>query len=328
MSGFTAEQLEARRETLGASELPAILGVSPYKGAFEVWLEKRGLSEPRSDDTPWQAWGLKMEPVIAESYQEAMLKEHGQLLTLSGDGRTSIRMTDTPWSCTPDRMVDWIAGGETWGVDFKQTRYGEGYGPAWSEEVPAHVYAQCQWSMFVTDRGRWDVACLIGGSDFRVYHLMRNDEFLDAALAEAEAFWRHVVDGTEPPMDASRGAKQYLLARFPEDVAMDPLPVYDDVETTNLMAELEAVRVEGKRLSVKQTTLENQLKLLIADRPGLVTPVGRATWKRTKDSTVVDWQGLVEQYVPDPKLWEPFTSTKPGTRRFLFKSSHPREEDA
>lgn len=326
MSGFTDEQLEARRQTLGASEIPAVIGISPYKGAFELWLEKRGLVEGRSAETPWQAWGLKMEPVIAEAYQEYLLNEHGVAAILRGDGRTSLQISGRPWSCTPDRLVDDLKAQEQWGVDFKQSRYGEGYGQPGTEDVPAHVYAQCQWSMLVADRQRWDVAALIGGSDFRVYHLMRNGSFILALLSAATVFWKHVTDGTEPPMDGSSAAKRYLQERFPEEVLGAPLPVMDDAATLTLVQELRLVRAEEKRAEERRATLENQIKRIIGDYPGIVTPLGKVTWKKTKDREETDWQAIVQTIGVAPGLITRYTTTKPGTRRFLFSPTHTTED--
>lgn len=328
MSGFTDDQLEARRQTLGASEIPAVIGISPYKGAFELWLEKRGLTAGRSGETPWQAWGLKMEPVIAEAYTEFLLNEHGVVAVLRGDGRTSLQISGRPWSCTPDRLVDDLKAGEAWGVDFKQSRYGEGYGQPGTEEVPAHVYAQCQWSMLVADRQRWDVAALIGGSDFRVYHLMRNGSFILDLLSAATVFWKHVTDGTEPPMDGSSAAKRYLQERFPEEVLGVPLPVRDDPETLTLFQELRLVKAEVKRAEERQATLENQIKRLIGDAPGIVTPLGKATWKKVKDREVTDWQAIVQTIGVAPGVIARYTELKPGYRRFLFTPTHTTEDSA
>ncbi len=348
MSGFTPEQLEARRLTLGASEIPAVIGISPYKGAFEVWLEKRGLEAPRGEDTPWQKWGLKMEPVIAEEYVDYMGETHGQIAFLEGDGRTSVQVKGQPWACTPDRLVS-LAGYDTInddtllgpdakdipmlkiGVDFKQSRFGEGYGAVGTEEVPAHIWTQCQWSMMVTDLPRWDVAALIGGSDFRVYHLLRDTKHIRMLLTEARAFWDCVESGTEPPLDASQGAKEYLAAKFPQDEAVDPLPVYDDNDTIALFQELRLVLATYKQAEERKATLENRIKFLIGDRPGVVTPLGKATWKRIRDGQKTDWEGLARHLMPLHQvdtLVEEWTTVKPGYRRFLFKPDTPSKEDA
>lgn len=332
MSGFTPEQLEARRATLGASELPAILGISPYKGAFEVWLEKRGLAAPRADDTPWQRWGLKMEPVLAEAYTDYMLQTHGRTVILTGDGRTPVQLTGTPWSCTPDRRCLLFGGhiDEMWGVDFKQTRYGDGYGLSGTDEVPAHVFAQMQWSMYVTGSDNWDVAALIGGSDFRVYHLSKDSDFIEHAVQAARDFWTHVESGTEPPIDGSAAAKHYLRVKFPTERVVDALPVYDDAATLALFQELRLVHADAKRAEERQAALENQVKLLIGDRPGILTPLGRATWKKTKDSTRIDWEALARDVLGDkvgayiPK----YSSVAVGARRFLFSPTIATKETA
>lgn len=41
----TPEWLEMRREKIGASDAPVIMGVSPWKSPYELWVEKMGLSE-------------------------------------------------------------------------------------------------------------------------------------------------------------------------------------------------------------------------------------------------------------------------------------------
>ncbi|HRR40229.1 MAG TPA: YqaJ viral recombinase family protein [Syntrophales bacterium] len=39
---ITETQREARRKHLGSSDVAAILGVDPFKNAYDVWLEKTG----------------------------------------------------------------------------------------------------------------------------------------------------------------------------------------------------------------------------------------------------------------------------------------------
>lgn len=46
----TPEWLEFRRDKLGASDAPIILGVSPWKTPYDLWIEKLGLSKPYMND--------------------------------------------------------------------------------------------------------------------------------------------------------------------------------------------------------------------------------------------------------------------------------------
>jgi len=42
---LTTEQREIRRRYLGSSDIAAIFGMSPWKSAYDVWLEKTGSSK-------------------------------------------------------------------------------------------------------------------------------------------------------------------------------------------------------------------------------------------------------------------------------------------
>ncbi len=218
MSDFTPAELELRRSTLSASEIPAILGISPYKTASEVWQEKLGLAQPRTGDSAGLHSGLEIETLLAKAYTDYMLQTHGRTVILTGDGRTSVRLEGTPWSCTPDRRCLLFGGhvSEMWGVEFGLAPSADGYGQSGTEEVPAHVYAQMQWTMYVCHADYWDVAVLIGGSDFRVYHLAYDSTFCEDLLMAAEAFWTHVERGTEPPADAR--------AEVPQDIGSQSFP--------------------------------------------------------------------------------------------------------
>ena len=55
---------ENRHKYLGASDLAAIMGLSPFKTRYELLLEKAGLKEVEQPDNPAIDYGNEMEPVI------------------------------------------------------------------------------------------------------------------------------------------------------------------------------------------------------------------------------------------------------------------------
>src|SRR5262245_52949583 len=61
-----AAWLEARRKGIGASEIAAVLGISPWESPFSLyWRKVNGWDyEPSSE----MEWGTRLEPVIAEKY--------------------------------------------------------------------------------------------------------------------------------------------------------------------------------------------------------------------------------------------------------------------
>ena len=58
------EFLEKRRSGIGASDVAPIMGLSPWKSALSVYLDK---VEPLADEplSPPLEWGIRKEPVIA-----------------------------------------------------------------------------------------------------------------------------------------------------------------------------------------------------------------------------------------------------------------------
>jgi putative phage-type endonuclease len=63
------EWLEYRRNKIGASDAAAIMGISPYRTAYELWEEKTGRREPPPTN-PAMRRGNELEPMIREYYQE------------------------------------------------------------------------------------------------------------------------------------------------------------------------------------------------------------------------------------------------------------------
>ena len=66
---LTTEQLEARKAGIGGSDAAAIMGLSPWKTATEVYLEKRGEIAPENiDDKEVVIFGNLLEDVVAGEY--------------------------------------------------------------------------------------------------------------------------------------------------------------------------------------------------------------------------------------------------------------------
>lgn len=185
---FTDAQWEARRAGLGASELPAILGLSRFASALDVW-ESKVRGTPRGPESAASEWGHRLEPVIAAKYAEV----RGVTLT---PGSTVWR--DERWFATPDFLVE--PGGHL--LQIKSTSYSQR--KKWELGPPDHVLVQVQWEMFVTCAVRDDVAVLIGGNDYRDYHINRDDRVIARLEQAAELFWQHVLSHTPPDVAALR----------------------------------------------------------------------------------------------------------------------------
>src|SRR5258706_10338197 len=68
MPKLSAVQLEQRVRGVGSSEAAAALGLSQWKTAYDLWLEKRGEAEEK-ESSEEMAMGHLLEPVIAQLYE-------------------------------------------------------------------------------------------------------------------------------------------------------------------------------------------------------------------------------------------------------------------
>ena len=65
------EWLDIRQQGIGSSDAAVAVGLSPYKSALSLWLEKTGRKQPE-DLSAKEAvlWGTVLEPVLASVYAE------------------------------------------------------------------------------------------------------------------------------------------------------------------------------------------------------------------------------------------------------------------
>ena len=64
---LTQAQIDIRKTGIGASEIGAVAGLSPYAGPLDIYLRKLELVEDNAGEAA--LWGQRLEPIIAEEYE-------------------------------------------------------------------------------------------------------------------------------------------------------------------------------------------------------------------------------------------------------------------
>lgn len=303
--------LDLRRSGLGGTDASAVLGLNPWRTPLQVWSEKRGEAPP-VEQTPAMRWGLVLEPVIAEEYS---LQTGRKLWTPEQVYHHPLHDFLVG---SPDRLVI----GEPRGVEVKTANgfMASEWGPAGTDQVPQHYLIQCLHYMAVTGLRVWDLAVLIGGSDFRIYTIRWDDEAGSQLVAALCAWWdRHMVQGIEPP--AMRGDVEWLNRRFPRE-ALDLAPA--STEAFLLATEYKLANAAMKDAEARKDAAAAALKQLIGERQGLAGEGWSITWKANRDSERTDWQGVATSLAEDVTAEDyaaalaANTTTKPGARVFRF----------
>jgi putative phage-type endonuclease len=180
--------LTERKTGIGSSDAPAIAGLSPWSSALEVYLRKTGQLPAQEMSEPMR-WGLKLEEVVAAAYEE----ETGRVLEKPPP---ILRHPEHPWMLASlDRVTtDGII------VELKTANaYTAGeWGDAGTDEIPEPYLIQTAHQMAVAELDRADVAVLIGGQDFRIYTVSRNQGLIQRLLEIEGEFWDR-VQAHQPP---------------------------------------------------------------------------------------------------------------------------------
>lgn len=313
-----------RNTGLGGTDISAILGMNPFRGPWDVYALKCGLVETDSAAGPRAEWGTRLQKLIAEKYAE----ETG--LRVEWCDR-SHRHPLRPWQIwTPDAFAYSAQSGPgeagtIRGLDCKTAGLDQKWhwGDSGSDEVPDYYSIQAQWYMSASGLAFWDIALLLAGSDFRIYTIEADKDIQETLLEEGEKFWaQHVLAKNPPDLGASELAKQYLRKRFPRNVTLVRQIEEDELD---LIVTYAAVREEHAEKKALKDALENQIKERIGHADGIQFTGGRVTWKKTRDSKEIDWEGIGRMYLltlpreQQTKILDDFTSTKPGVRRFDFR---------
>lgn len=219
-----------------ATEIAAVLGLSPWQSRFSLWHKKAGLPSPPFEQNPAMEWGLRLEPAIAAKYAD----NHPEL-TLHTTGTWHHR--EREWQrATPDRIADDRL------VELKTSPTGDD----WETGVPIHYQCQIQWQMDVLGYQRTDVAVLIAGHDYREYTVDYDETDAQIMRDAAQRFLDDVRQGNRPPIDGADATYQ-TIRRQPdgfEDVDVEiPFGLvrrWDDAYQAHQAAttELTAVRAE------------------------------------------------------------------------------------
>ena len=295
-----AEKFPNRNEYMGCSELAAAVGVNPWKTPLDVYLEKTG-QVPRTDLSDNEAvyFGHVLEDVVAQEFSRRQgFKVQRQSAEIVHPRLPFLR------GHIDRRIVGRRAGLECKTAGIRQAQH---YGEIGTDEVPTHYLVQCAAYLSITGWDEWHLAVLIGGQDFRVYKIPRDEGLIATLEARAEQFWQAVQDRTPP--DASTLAGASLL--WPQDSGAT---VTATPEQAELVRQLRAHRAAIKATEAVADDIELEIKKALGEAATLLSPDGQplATW-RTQEARRFSTSAFAEAH---PDLYEQF---RPTTTSRVFR---------
>ena len=306
-----------RLSFLGGSDIGPVLGVSKFRSAMDVWLEKTG-KRISSKDSFALRFGSFAEDFIANEYAIAT----GEYLAEYPEGlihpnysycvghidRFVLGHHDAPLfnksgSLQAKKLLECKTANY-----FNQGDWGE----AGSDSIPLPYLCQCLWYLGITGLSEIDVAVLLGGSDLRIYTITRDRELESLLFDRATHFWTEHVQKDIPPPPQSLADCQSLFSRASSGKSIEA-----NAETLDLIHKLRMLesqaQVEKEQIDhIKQTLMQT-----MGDAE-VLTYLGKPiiTWKAPKPSYRIDTKRLSLDH---PELIGQYQSPIQSSRRFVVK---------
>lgn len=296
-----AKWLEERRKGIGGSDIAAIMGLSPFKTAYQVYREKRKEVED------WQGneltdWGKRMEPAIRQWYSDKTGRDvrlpdkimyHPQhpFMLASLDGFTD------------DGRV----------VEIKTARSGKDWGEPGTNQIPDYYAVQVHHYMTITGFQVADIPVSIAGSSPSLYIVEADKEISEMIIEACAKFWERVQSGNPPDPVTYADA----VARFGKSSSSGAV-----IASGNTMIDLEelrSVRQQMKDLAEREEFLKGNIITFIGESgDSIVNESGETllTYKLANGRKTFDSKAFEKD---NPNLYQKYIKTSEPQRRFLLK---------
>ena len=271
---LTLSQIEERKNGIGGSDMPIILGLSKYKTAYQLYLEKLGIIESSYDETPVQYWGNRLESIVRDEFAS----------------RHNIEI-ETPDTITHP-MFDYMKGNldgfiPEWNavleIKCSSSYMSNEWGEDGSDMIPMSYLVQVAHYCAVTNADKAYIAVLIGGNDYREF-MYKRDLILESTLIDAaKDFW----DGMQDEVAPSSQAMTDVRLMYPTHSNGKSIIASADMETEIL--NMVKLRKKMKDLSEEEDKLKQVVATHMQDAECLTDANGKTlvTFKTNKKGSRV-----------------------------------------
>ena len=265
---------EERRNGIGASDMGAVMGLSPWRSPYEVWLEKTGRVEPDDiSDRPVVAFGNDFEETAGRNFE----KEHSgsrvrRVNAMCQSIERPFVRASLDFECT-------MPGRDGWGVlEVKTSRDRAGFE---GRMLPAYV-AQATQQLYVTGRS-WGViwAFFRDTCEYGAYPVEPDADDLKAVTDAADSFWGFVERDEPPEMTGLESEARALAEQHAEPG--DEWEVGGKAEAS-LVSELAEMGEAIKSMEGDRRRIQDRLKSAIGDSCGIEVPGYEVRWLRGQSS--------------------------------------------
>lgn len=257
------EWLAERRKRLGATDVSAILGINPYKTAYEVWLDKLDRLEGWEGNAATDL-GNMLEPAILDEAERRWGQLERQMVV--HDINSPIAATLDGWLVDQEQVVEVKTAGLT--NEFAELGH---WGEEYSDEIPQWYLIQMQVQLMCTESELGRMLALISGRGLVTYQVDRDDEVGTVIRQKCTDWWeQHIVKEKEPSKDNLPSIDVLKrIKREPNSVTTFYSPMLEVVE------DWEVAKQDAKHASGRLDAIKARLIAELGQNEAAMLPDGR-----------------------------------------------------
>ena len=215
------EWLSYRRRGIGGSDVAALLGISPWRTARDLYYDKLNIAAVEDEESNWVAleMGHLLEPLVAKIFERKTGYKVYQL-------KKMFQHAEYPWMLADvDYFVE-LPDGTIGILEIKTTNYNarDNWWLDGEETVPVYYESQGRHYMAVMDVDRCFFCCLYGNNEEEtiIREIRRDMAYEEEMIYLEQYFWENYVLSLEHP--AFGGTAVNFLP-----IRQKPIPAADDV---------------------------------------------------------------------------------------------------
>lgn len=255
-----------RKQGIGGSDVAAIMGLTPWKTALGVYLDK--VSDFTDEDNKTLQRGRDLEEYVLRAYTR--------------DKNVSIE-TDLPQ--VRDKEYPFLVGHPDGKVKdtniFIEAKSYYGNLKDWNGEIPIYYKTQVAHYAYLTDADYVDVAVLADRWSYGCYTYHRDKEFEDKIKHASINFWQnHVLKGIPPDVSCTDDA--YKLYPFSNESIKE-----SDESLDAELSKLFSLQESKKIMAKQEESIKAQIMNFMGDASVLTSNLGyKINWKSQKQHRI------------------------------------------
>src|SRR6185503_3402644 len=175
-----------RRNFIGASDAPIIMGVSPWKSPLQLYREKAGINTQQQENRA-MARGTHLEDEARKKFESIMLLEMPAKRLFS---------KTYEWMMA---SLDGFNDGSRTAVEIKCPGMAA-HAMAMKGEIPEYYIPQLQHQMYVAELESIYYFSYMSENNHKIIECMRDDSYIEKMIEKELKFWDCIQNMVEPEM--------------------------------------------------------------------------------------------------------------------------------